>query len=86
MEGKWEINDILLGKKMMSVHVGVGVCACVFVCVHRYQLQSLEQHPKFTFIGKTLPSHVVIKRKKVLEIFFQTKCSRYLYYKTFRAF
>ena len=25
MEGKWEINDILLGKKMMSVHVGVGV-------------------------------------------------------------
>lgn len=46
MEGKWEINDILLGKKMMSVHVGVGVCACVFVCVHRYQLQSLEQHPK----------------------------------------
>lgn len=33
MEGKWEINDILLGKKMMSVHVGVGVCACVF-CVY----------------------------------------------------
>ena len=42
MEGKWEINDILLGKKMMSVHVGVGVYTCahigagVHVCTHRY--------------------------------------------------
>ena len=59
MEGKWEINDILLGKKMMWIF-SVRVC----VCVHRYQLQSLEHHPKFTFIGKTLPSHVNSHQKE----------------------
>lgn len=69
MEGKWEINDILLGKKMMSVHVGVGVCACVFVCVHRYQLQTLEQHPKFTFIEKHFHRMSHQKEKSFRKIF-----------------
>ena len=47
MEGKWEINDILLGKMMWIFSV------CVCVCVHRYQLQSLEHHPKFTVIKQS---------------------------------
>ena len=80
MEGKWEINDILLGKKMMWIF-SVRVCVCVYTDIsYRVLNIILSSH----LLGKHFHRmSTVIKRKKVLEIFFQTKCSRYLYYKTF---
>lgn len=59
-------------------------CACGGrVCVHRYQLESLEIILRSHLLEKMVP---FIKRKKVLEMFFQTKYSRYLYYETFGIF